>query len=116
MTQEYLKSIIEYHPDTGLLAWLYVHGVYPRYLIDHINGDTLDNRLSNLRDATYGENAANRHLYTSTVTHKDDFIDKRPNGNYRVKVTILSKRMNVGTYSSKEDARKARDEFLANHK
>lgn len=86
MTQEYLKSIINYNPDTGMftwavdralnvlkgsnvyvskdkhmiktsgkkyraehLAWLYVYGVWPK-AIYHINGDTSDLRISNLTD------------------------------------------------------------------
>ena len=38
------------------LAWLYVHGVWPSDVIDHINGIKTDNRLVNLRDITQLEN------------------------------------------------------------
>ena len=41
------------------LAWLYVHGVFPANLMDHINGDGLDNRIANLREANSFENAQN---------------------------------------------------------
>lgn len=34
---------------TARLVWLYVHGSFPLAQIDHINGDTNDNRASNLR-------------------------------------------------------------------
>lgn len=42
------------------LAWLYVHGEWPKHTIDHINGDRADNRLDNLRAATRSQNQHNR--------------------------------------------------------
>lgn len=48
------------------LAWLYVHGVWPSQHIDHKNRDTSDNRISNLREASRGQNLANM------ATHKDN--------------------------------------------
>jgi hypothetical protein len=42
------------------LAWFYVHGEWPKGVIDHINGNPLDNRLCNLRDVTKAANQANR--------------------------------------------------------
>ena len=40
------------------LAWFYIHGVWPKQ-IDHINGDRMDNRLCNLRNANNSQNQAN---------------------------------------------------------
>ena len=45
------------------IAWLIVHGKWPDSTIDHINGNPSDNRLDNLRDATYSENLANRRMH-----------------------------------------------------
>ena len=41
------------------LAWLHVHGVWPRFEIDHINGARDDNRITNLRDVSRKLNAQN---------------------------------------------------------
>lgn len=41
------------------LAWFYVHGVWPKVSIDHINGDKSDNRVVNLREADHSTNKAN---------------------------------------------------------
>lgn len=42
------------------LAWLYVHGEWPKGWIDHINRDKRDNRIENLRDVTPSQSAWNR--------------------------------------------------------
>lgn len=41
------------------LAWLYVHGEWPKYEIDHINRKPSDNRISNLRDVPHHVNMKN---------------------------------------------------------
>ena len=41
------------------LAWLYVHGCWPKNQIDHINRIRNDNRLCNIRDVTPSENIHN---------------------------------------------------------
>lgn len=47
-----------------LMAWLVVHGVWPR-LIDHKDGDKDNNRIDNLRSTTIRVNAQNQRKATS---------------------------------------------------
>lgn len=50
------------------LAWLYVTANDPGHLlIDHINGDRVDNRFQNLRLVTHSQNVYNRN-YTKNKT------------------------------------------------
>lgn len=41
------------------LAWLYVHGEWPKDQLDHVNGVRDDNRIVNLRESTQAENMQN---------------------------------------------------------
>lgn len=41
------------------LAWLYVYGVWPSRHLDHIDRNKLNNRISNLREATLADNQHN---------------------------------------------------------
>jgi hypothetical protein len=42
------------------IAFAIFYGRWPVELIDHINGDPLDNRIQNLREASHAQNMANR--------------------------------------------------------
>lgn len=85
------------------LAWFYVHGVWPRE-IDHINGNSLDNRLCNLRETDRSGNMHNTHVHRSgrgRITY---------NKNSRKWVAVLQykgTRKTIGYYKTEEEASRA---------
>lgn len=50
------------------LAYLYMLGDWPLQEVDHINGDTSDNRWINLRQCSKSENMCNTKTYNSNTT------------------------------------------------
>lgn len=44
------------------IAWAIYYGSWPDFIIDHINGDRSDNRISNLRNASLNQNQHNQGI------------------------------------------------------
>jgi len=135
VTQEYVKKVLHYNPETGIFTWLatcsnravkgsivsctdphgyiclrvnnvnvrahrlaylYIVGKWPDNYIDHINGNTSDNRWVNLRHVT------------SAVSSKNKGICKRcrfglmgidiAHGKYRVRIRDKGKEVHLGLY------------------
>lgn len=83
-------------------------------IIDHRNGDKLDNRRCNLRFATAIENRRNRKGVSAKTKYKGIF-EVRP-GIWRATLTIASKPIYLGEYDSEENAARAYDhEALIRH-
>lgn len=60
-TQYYCKvSVNGENYKAHRLAWLFITGDWPEGPIDHINGDTMNNKEINLREATNWDNATNQ--------------------------------------------------------
>jgi hypothetical protein len=61
------------------LVWFWVTGVWPEAQIDHINGNSSDNRIANLRPATQAQNNANRKRRETSRFPKGVKLDPRIN-------------------------------------
>lgn len=53
------------------LAWFYTFETWPIQTIDHIDGDRLNNRISNLRDVSLEENLKARHRKSLRLRIRD---------------------------------------------
>lgn len=71
--------------------------------VDHINGNRLDNRKSNLRIATLQQNNFNRPAQNPKSGFKGVYFDK-PRGNYKPYISVNQKRTTLGVFASAKDA------------
>jgi hypothetical protein len=78
-------------------------------LVDHRNGNGLDNRRSNLRIATHGENIQNRRKKRSATSRYIGVSFEDRSGKWRARVMYKGKRVWLGRFDSEIDAGKAYD-------
>lgn len=141
----YLKSILDYCPDTGIFTWkvsrnrlakagdiagtlwinyknfndkryhikidgklymihriayYYVSGIDPlENEVDHINGNTLDNRFDNLRLATHADNTKNCKKYKNNTSGFKGVDFHR--GKWRARIQVNKKIIYLGYYTNK---------------
>lgn len=85
------------------LAWLYMHGEWPKGLIDHINGNKADNRIANLRDVGAHGNAQN--VKKPNRRNKSGFMGVIWYQNkWRASISVNGKSKWLGDYSTPEKA------------
>lgn len=86
------------------LAWFYVHCRWPEKHLDHINGCTTDNRISNLRECDDALNMQN--IRRPHVDNKTGFLGVKllPYGRYQSRIFDGKKEVNLGIYDTAEEA------------
>jgi hypothetical protein len=83
------------------LAFLWMTGKFPAKVVDHINGNRLDNRWENLRSVTQKENTANTTISKGV---------RRRYGNWQARFADK----HIGTFPTKEQAVQAYKEAKIN--
>lgn len=91
------------------LIWLLVHGeIDDSLVIDHINGDGLDNRLCNLRLVTQADNARNKALSSRSRSGVVGVYWNSAEKKWHARVQVSGVRKSIGQYDRIEDAKAAR--------
>lgn len=94
------KTILMHRIITG------IHNVDSpvRYVVDHINGDKLDNRRENLRVVTVAQNLWNIHHGSKRNRTGCRGVSKTKIGKYKALITANGKRVYLGTFNTLEEA------------
>jgi len=102
-------SIDNTHYDTARIIWLHYYGEHPNCLVDHINRDHNDNRIANLRAATYTQNQYNK-IQSNKHGYKGVTWRNRKQKPWLSKIRVDGARINLGSFATKEEAAKAYEE------
>lgn len=88
------------------LAFFYMEGRWPTKIMDHINGDSLDDRWLNLREATSTQNAWNH----KTRAKKSDLpmgVRINSSGRFSARIGVMGQQVQIGTFDTADEARAA---------
>lgn len=112
-TKGYLTITVDYKRyQAARVAWFYVYREWPPELVDHINQNPRDNRISNLRLANKWQNSANAKDRRATLSGaRGVYYDK---GKWKRKrwtayINHNGRRTTLGFFMTKEEAIAARE-------
>lgn len=93
------------------VAWAHYHGVWPSVLIDHINHNTADNRIANLREATATQNLRNSRLSPKNTSGVKGVSWSKRRRKWHAYIGVgKRKRVNLGMFSDIHEAIQVRQQ------
>lgn len=97
-------------PGRHIIMHREVCGAEPGQFVDHINGNTLDNRRMNLRVCTNAENIRNMLPHDGGTSKFKGVYWLEARGKWRAQIMHDYKKLNLGNYESEEEAGRAYDQ------
>lgn len=90
----YLRTSIERRMyANNRIAWKMHHGVDPSGVVDHENGNKLDNRIENLRDTSQGKNTWNQTIRSDNTTGFKGVVFSKRGGFYHYNLRVNGVRL-----------------------
>lgn len=85
------------------LIFLWHHGYLPE-IIDHKDGNTMNNRINNLRESTVQQNSCNLKLNVNNTSGYKGVVKDRCDGKWRAAIASGDVNYFLGVYNTKEEA------------
>ncbi|MGN6768265.1 MAG: HNH endonuclease [Rhizobiaceae bacterium] len=117
--QEALFKIEEYGYRRGMIfgrmhlahrvIWAMHNDRWPAAQVDHVNGDRLDNKIENLREATPQENSCNRRSHRNGTSRFLGVYHHKVTGKWAATIASKGNVLHLGLFSSEREAAIAYD-------
>lgn len=85
------------------IIWQIVYGYEPENHIDHIDGDWMNNRLSNLREATHDNNMRNIKKNCRNKSGAKG-VTLTPSGKFMANITYMAQVFYIGIFDTLDEA------------
>lgn len=89
------------------VAWFLHYGEWPKTMVDHINRNPLDNRITNLRLATRIENSRNSRPKRDPTVGLAGASFHRTQKQWRARITVNKRLLMLGWFDTERDAHEA---------
>lgn len=86
------------------LAWVFITGKLPDSYIDHINGNKLDNSMTNLREVSHAENMLNKQVYKNNSSGFKGVYYSKSKNRYEAQVRLNGIKYTYGGFLTAEEA------------
>ena len=90
------------------------NGYFPK-MLDHIDGNKLNNNIENLRPATRSENSSNRGLMTNNTSGIKGVAWHKTSNKWEASCQVNKKRVKIGYFDELSEAEKAVKSFREQH-
>ncbi len=87
-------------------------GASPEQLVDHINGDGLDNRRVNIRLCTKADNQRNQRRNSKNTTGYKGVSFDKARGKYSASIGVHGEQISLGRFSTAEEASQAYEDAV----
>ncbi len=88
----------------GRLIYLAIHGRFPEPCVDHINGNSVDDRVGNLREATVMENAWNHKTRKRRQNLPMGVRLVSRSGRFEARISYRGTQYHLGAYDTPQEA------------
>lgn len=90
------------------VIWAMQHGYWPS-VVDHVDGDKLNNRLQNLRECSQSENSRNRNGIARSSSRFCGVAWDKSTGSWKAHITFSYRTYHLGRFDTEEEAAKHYD-------
>jgi len=103
-------KVSEFGNRNGEVLSRFITKAQKGFVVDHIDGNVLDNRRKNLRVCTQAENSRNKNIQKNNTSGTPSVRWQKDAKAWRVRFKYLKQKIQIGYFKDKEEACYVRDQ------